>query len=490
MTKPLWEYAPSGREIKIPILGVCGEFGSGKTLFALTIAPGNHPEGHAYAGQSRTLVIDLEKSSETYEGGALGFERIDLPALLMKEQKEIYKPIDLYNRFLKIIDSVPDGRYDVIITDPITDIDTGLADYIRENHAKFGLTSNQLTKMPNLMWGVLKEHWNKVLLQIAQKCQTFVFVAHMGDEYCGKEKSGKRIPKGKETLGKLATLYLQMMRTITKKNGVVEKFAIPCARITMDKGRLCDTTISETGEVVIRELLPPGIKDCTPNRIRELIRKPFAKRTVFPEDTMSDETRLMVELQIEQAKNETAQANLELAKRQEEIRNMPKSPTPTPLPSPPVQNVANALSLPPPPTAPTPAISEKPKPEDTPPPEEEKITSPPVVCDQQKQIDNIKQAHLGGAFNKDELAIMLKNYKCTKLSELSTAQLNTIHENVTLLESILYEAKARGIHRSKIDELARFQKGKSALLCNTKAKENILTEIRKEPVLGECELPF
>ncbi len=30
----LWNKGPSGGEVKIPVLGLCGEFESGKTLFA------------------------------------------------------------------------------------------------------------------------------------------------------------------------------------------------------------------------------------------------------------------------------------------------------------------------------------------------------------------------------------------------------------------------------------------------------------------------
>lgn len=60
----LWAKAPSGRIIDIPILGVCGEFGSGKTLFGASIAPGNHPEGYQYREEVRRIIRGRYASDE------------------------------------------------------------------------------------------------------------------------------------------------------------------------------------------------------------------------------------------------------------------------------------------------------------------------------------------------------------------------------------------------------------------------------------------
>lgn len=153
MTNILWAKAPSGRIIDIPILGVCGEFGSGKTLFGASIATGNHPEGHPFAGKSRTGIIDLEMSSATYEGSVLGFERIDLPAMLMKGRSGGFKPVEVYEATKKMIDSIPNGRFDVLMIDPVTDIDSGLTEYVKKNCTQFGLTSRQIEKSSGLLWG-------------------------------------------------------------------------------------------------------------------------------------------------------------------------------------------------------------------------------------------------------------------------------------------------------------------------------------------------
>ena len=73
---PLWQQP-------IPVIGLTGEYQSGKTLFGLSISPG-----------PRTLVYDMEKSSLTYE--SIGFQRVDIGAEMLKLHPKGYAPIKLF----------------------------------------------------------------------------------------------------------------------------------------------------------------------------------------------------------------------------------------------------------------------------------------------------------------------------------------------------------------------------------------------------------
>lgn len=337
MTQSLWGKTRSGNEIKVPVLGLCGEYGSGKTLFAVTIAPGKHPAGHPFEGKARTLVIDAEKSSETYAGSSLGFDRIDLVEKCMKKYPNGYNSIQLYEVIKEILDGIPAGRYDVIGVDPITDIDAGVTDYVKQYPTKFGLSSKQIEKTSGLLWGAVKELWNQILLQVASKCQTFVFTAHMRDVYVGNSPSGKREPKGKETLAKLATLYLQLERK--PKSGVV-----PASPIGIQlKGRICDITISQDGEIVTTELLPKKFENCTPKTIRDLIAGAKINGLEYHEEHLSDDMRLAMELANNTQKNEVLDKTLEIEKARLQMAKLSSNSTP-PVPTSP--NVAKPEAAP------------------------------------------------------------------------------------------------------------------------------------------------
>ena len=496
MTNILWAKAPSGRIIDIPILGVCGEFGSGKTLFGASIAPGNHPEGHPYAGKPRTGIIDVEMSSATYEGSALGFERFDLPAMLMKNRSGGFTPIELFEACRKLIDSIPNERFDVLMIDPVTDIDSGLTDYVRANCTKFGLTTRQLEKSSGLLWGVVKNQWNNWLLQIAQKCKTFVFTAHMRDHYIGNMPSGKREPKGKETLGKLASIYLELNRK-PGKDGTVPK--APTARII--KGRLCDMFIDAEGDIQNIELLPPVFENCTPKRIRQFIQSPPTEKVVVPEGHLDNDMKLAFQALIETQRNEANQAELQLLDRQKELRStLPTAPIPKPETTEKVVNVEavtrsgeaqkftvsplKAVSLPsvpipnvPPVVAPVEVVAAPPESAPAPLTEQaatsEPSNEPPFEVDKiskEEMVSHIKKSHGEKLFTSEEFKMILDDAGAAKLSELSNDQVEELYRNVCRMESIAYMADSLGVPRSKLDELAKMAGDKTAFVSKLKTK--------------------
>ncbi len=468
--KPLWAKAPSGRVINIPILGVCGEFGSGKTLFGASIAPGNHPPNHPFAGKPRTGIIDAEMSSTTYEGSALAFERFDLPAMLMQNRASGFTPIELYEKCRSLIDSIPNDQYDVLIIDPVTDIDSGLTDYVKANCSKFGLSSRQLEKSSGLLWGVVKDQWNNWLLQIAQKCKTFVFTAHMRDHYIGNMPSGKREPKGKETLGKLASLYLELLRK-PGKDGKVP--AAPTARII--KGRLCDMILDADGEIQNVELLPPIFENCTPKTIRAFIATPPTEKAVVPEGHLDGDMKMAFQALIETQRNEANQAELQILELrkglQPQVLPIPATKTepvqpvkPIPL-KPAVLPTTEALGTPVEP------VTENQK-SPVEPPFETKTDEPePAKPTREEMTSAIKSAHVEKVFSQDEFKAVLDEFSVQQISKLSDEQ-NTprLHFGGGVFGVL---AAMLDIPRSKLDELARQAKDKSMFVSSLKTKETM-----------------
>jgi hypothetical protein len=297
---PLWPQP-------IPIIGATGEHASGKTLFSLTIAPG--PATRSY---------DWEKSNETYPG--LKFDRIDVPAELLKIHRNGYKPIDAFTWWWNHIKQIPTGKFRVIALDPASDIESGATDWVRANPAYFSRTPAQYQKIPALMLGDMKELWKIILADLASRCETFVFTVHMGDIWSDNKPTGKRKPKGKSTLMELASLFLKMERKPDAQGNYPEK---PSA--TVLKSRLTHMTIYDDPSIepVIVPALPPRLPVATPAAIRKYLLAPpdykhLQHDELAPEETLSDDDRAAMTLQTAEAQRDAEQLRLERFTREQE----------------------------------------------------------------------------------------------------------------------------------------------------------------------------
>ncbi len=285
---------------RIPIVGVTGEFGSGKTLFGLTVDPGTRD----HSTHATTLCWDTEGSSEPYVD-MLNFDRVDVTAGLGDD----YSPIDLYLRWRQHIQSIQPGKYRVGFLDTIEEIEEGLVEWVRANPDEFGHTKVQYEAMSGLMWGDVKSLWQRILYtEIRERFETFVFAAHLKNEWKGKAPTGNKVPKGKETLMKLASLYLELMRIQPAKGKTGQ--AIPSANVM--KTRLT-VLHPKTGELI--PMLPPRLDVATPDAIRAYIVAPPDYAALKPserlqEKTMSDDERLAMQAQIASDQAATAQAEL------------------------------------------------------------------------------------------------------------------------------------------------------------------------------------
>ena len=283
--RPLW---PNNQ--KLEIIGLTGEYASGKTLFALTIDP------------ARTLVFDTEKSAGTYE--SLGFSRVDLAKLTDR------KPIELFGHWWAGIKRVPAGKYRVGVLDTVSEIESGLADWVEQHPGDFGHTKGQYDKMEGLFWGDVKELWKRILSDLASRFETFVFTAHLRNVWEGGRPTGKRAPKGKETLMELASLYLHLERKPDDKGRVADK---PSARVL--KTRLARTAVDDAGEITIKPILPPYLPEATPAAIRKYIEQPadytkLKKSELLPEERLSDDQRLAMQATVAEANRDAEQAKL------------------------------------------------------------------------------------------------------------------------------------------------------------------------------------
>lgn len=286
----------------IPIIGVTGKYSSGKTLFGLQLDPAN------------TLVFDMEKSSESYE--ALGFRRVDVPAEMMRAYPRGYKPVDTYVWWRDAVKSLAAGRYRVVILDPVSEIESGLTEWVRANPGHFGHTAAMYQKMSGIMWGDVKELWKSLLADLASRCECFVFTAHMGVVWAGDKPTNKLKPKGKDTLHELASLYLQLERNPDVKGNVP---AVPSAVVL--KSRQAHTSLGPDG-VRIVPALPPRLPVATPAAIRAYMLKPpdysaLRPEERAPEEVLSDDERLAMRQAAAEAEAEAARLQLEAMDRKE-----------------------------------------------------------------------------------------------------------------------------------------------------------------------------
>ncbi len=293
-------------EIKIPVLGVCGEKFSGKTLLLASIDP------------AHTCMIDLEDSSESYN---IEFaQRVSLYDEMLKKHGKNATPLQCFEWFSSFVDSIKPGQFTVLAVDPISDIESGLVDWVKANPTKFGHTAQQYEKASGLLWMDVKSHWKMMLGILSRKVQTFAFSVHMGNVFKSGAPTGKRAPKGKETLFELASLYLEVERKPDDKGKIEKK---PSAKVL--KSRLAISKFVD-GELEHFPILPPRLDVATPAAIRAYIKTPpdyskLKKSELLTPEHLSEDDKLEIQREIAQTQLEVEQTKLtalEMLKQQTE----------------------------------------------------------------------------------------------------------------------------------------------------------------------------
>lgn len=292
---------------EIPILGVSGGFDSGKTTFLLSIAG---PTG-------KTLVYDLEMSSATYQKWYPNMTRVDLPALAAAKYPNGYTEKQLFEIWRNHLRTVKAGEYDVIAVDTLDALETGLEETIAANHKAYGSKSEESLYSHGKIWRLLRTEWNRILLgEIAAKCTTFAFSAHLKTVWKNNQPTREKTPAGKDVLMKLASLYLILERNVAKGQLIPSAIVHKSRLQTMVGGKL-------------QQLLPPRLPEGTPDMIRKYIKNPpnirqLSDNEVINERPMTADERLLLETEIADARQATAEAEAQAAaslERVEEIRD-------------------------------------------------------------------------------------------------------------------------------------------------------------------------
>ena len=310
----IWGNNSHGQPVVIPVIGITGKYQSGKTLFGLSIAPGGN----------RTRCYDLELSASGYRG--LEFDYLDTNAQMRSLfGTKPYLPIDLFRWWYKSVQAIEPGKFAVIMCDPITDIESGLVDYVAADYASHGFSSEKaFVSTGGIFWSKVREFWKRVLADIASRCETFVFTAHLRKDWIGGKPTRNDKPGGKSSLLELASLYLWLDRSPDEK-GVVPSQPRCLKKL---KDRLSYTSFDPaTMEPVVQPYLPPAFDDCTPGKIREYLKKPADYKKLKPaervqEAKVTEIERLEIEKDIAEARASAEDSALQRLQRQLELRQL------------------------------------------------------------------------------------------------------------------------------------------------------------------------
>jgi len=304
--KDIWKH------YKIPVVVLAGETGSGKTLWGLTA----DPDTLNFDVPPLVITWDTEGSSEPYEGH-LNFKRVDLVKRCVEAYGSNYNPEKMFLALKEDIAALVPGKYSVAMIDTASEIEAGHADYIRTHPGECGYTAVQFAKAAPLMWGAVKADYKKLMMGLASKVETLVICVHMRDEFRSSKPTGKRKPKGKDTLMEIASLYMILDRSAPP--GKKDPPMVPSGIINPPMGK---TRIVGIVNGKVQQMLPPFLKDASPDGIRHYLSTPPDFSSLAPSERakpiqeMTDDDRL--ELRSSIAADEASKASSELAT--EELR--------------------------------------------------------------------------------------------------------------------------------------------------------------------------
>lgn len=304
--------------ISIQRMAVTGKPESGKSLLGISFMP------------QETCAYDLEESLAPYcqsPSNPKGIPvacRIAVQREMIKLKPNGYKPIELfewwYNDFRQRC--VP-GRYRVIIIDPISEIEEGLVEYVKNNPKLFGATPDQYAKMSGIMWGHAKAFWKSILIDLGNRTERdgvdglLYLVTHLGQKYENNKPTGQMKPKGKSTISEVVSLFLSLRREV-QANGAKPK--IPSAIVL--KSRLANSVAlfnQETGEMTFdhQPILPPNLPEVSPAALRKWMLSPPDYSNLAPEllqpplEKLTEDERLELELARAEAMREAEMAKLQ-----------------------------------------------------------------------------------------------------------------------------------------------------------------------------------
>jgi len=297
----------NGQPLKIPMIGLVGGKGSGKTFAGSSLSP------------EETTEIAVEDSAVTYN---FPFAK---SYSMFKEVKAsadngIPSQLDCYMWFKDLLPKI-DTR--ILFIDPITDLQAGGYQYIVKNCEEFGLSPEQCRSSSGLVWGALKAHLKLLLGRVSRNLETIIYTSHTGLVWKGgKPAPGKVKAKGVDTFYELASLVVYLKRDVDPATG--KQPDAPVGHITppMGKARLSRIEKLPDGSYGGVPLLPPRIERFTWTEFRKSVNNPpnyakLKKDQKADVETLSEDEKLILQAEIAENNAEAEQLKAErIAKTQ------------------------------------------------------------------------------------------------------------------------------------------------------------------------------
>lgn len=264
----LW---PNDHDLSFIVL--TGDFGSGKTSWALNVDPVLKGKG-----TSRTLYFDMENSGEEYEKN-YEIQRMDMPQLTAEKYGPSWTNGDLYRYWWELADGMTkEYHFTTLVIDDFSPLQEGATMVIKGRDTQD-------------MWTKLKAEFEQRFKVLMTRVDTVIVIVHLRNK---RDKSLEKEPKGVDTLKKLASLMLYLDRDPNRKLKIGGKEYDACPRYPYPAGYVLKTRLEvvsdekdEFGDYRRSPLFPNRIPVCTPGAIRKYLLNPSVKFT--EEESLPDE---------------------------------------------------------------------------------------------------------------------------------------------------------------------------------------------------------
>lgn len=260
---------------KLPMTGivaVTGEHDTGKTTFAYTT--GVHPDRIAFFDNDM-------KASEVHRQLKFG-AYYDLVRMFRKEKRN--KPLDFYVMVKKLIDTLPDDRFDTLVFDNWTQMEEGINSWVDEHIMELSnLSPNQAKNASTFTWPYKRSYYASVLDVMLSKAPLVIITTHIKDQWIGQRKTGLKETRCQQPLAEKASLRLWLRHNPDSQAPI----GLVLKRMSISRWNM------ETGLIEVDSVLPRKVVPCTWEKIRWYLANPIGNRKLGPEE-IPDEFELSI----------------------------------------------------------------------------------------------------------------------------------------------------------------------------------------------------
>ena len=261
------------------VILVTGEHGTGKTRFSLE------------AGDlTRTCLVDDDlKGRGTVNGIKRDLQEFDKQIgeyIDFIELCQGKKRIDVHQIGLEIIDSIPAGKYDVLVWDTWTRFAETCATYVQNNNHLF---RDKWAAMGKIKAGEeFKEARNyeaNLIARLQKKVPLVILTSHLKNQYLNNAPTGKEIPAVSKTVERVCNLRLWLRHNPASSTpiGLVLK--------NIEKNVLLNNRL-RTVQVLPTKITPLNTADCFESSLWDSIERylaePLGKRKANTDETPNE----------------------------------------------------------------------------------------------------------------------------------------------------------------------------------------------------------